>query len=132
METLSHYNRQKLIEMGLIIESENPAENMDSSPETELLAGDEDQFPDADYEMQDEIIRFFVNNPGADPETFREYSISLGADPDEMQRQQNILLSQLLSIYVQDSEDLGYGNALTNDEVPQEVRDMVTQQDGGM
>ena len=87
---------------------------------------DDSAYPDVDYDIQNEIIKFFVNNPGAEPELFRQYGTSIGIDPDEFQRQENILLSQLLKIYTQDSSDLGYGSSLTDDEVSDEIRDMVT------
>ena len=41
---------------------------------------------------------------------------SLGIDPDELQFQANILLTQLIQIYLQDAESMGYGDALTTDD----------------
>lgn len=126
-------DRQKLIDLGIIIEDvktvlsesddmESPAEDI-----TPAIDGNtENDFANVDYDLQNEIIKFFVNNPGADPELFRQYATSIGVDPDEFQRQENILLSQLLKIYTQDSEDMGYGSSLTDDEVDPEIANMVT------
>ena len=124
-------DRQKLIDLGIIIEDvkavlsesddmESPAEDI-----TPQVDGD-NEFANVDYDLQNEIIKFFVNNPGGDPELFRQYATSIGVDPDEFQRQENILLSQLLKIYTQDSEDMGYGSSLTDDEVDPEIANMVT------
>lgn len=82
--------------------------------------------PGTDYGMQGEIIKFFSENPGADPQTVREYARSCGIDPEEFQFQSNILLSQLIQLYVQDAEDLGYGDSLTADEVDPNITSMVT------
>lgn len=117
--------REQLIELGLIIENDlNDKVSADQVNDEEL-----DNFidePDADYDLQNEIIKFFNNNPATDPEIFRQYALSIGIDPDEFQRQANILLSQLLKIYTQDASDLGYGSALQDDDVDEEIRQMVT------
>ena len=129
-------SRKALVELGIIIEDPKKvlSEADEFDAEEEDLAADEitpeigedNDYPEVDYDIQNEIIKFFVNNPGADPELFRQYGTSIGIDPDEFQRQENILLSQLLKIYTQDSQDLGYGSSLTDDEVSDEIRDMVT------
>lgn len=131
-------DRKSLIELGIIIEDPkrvlaesdefDAAEDDMNSAADEITTqlDDDSSYPDVDYDIQNEIIKFFVNNPGADPELFRQYGTSIGIDPDEFQRQENILLSQLLKIYTQDSSDLGYGSSLTDDEVSDEIRDMVT------
>ena len=134
-------SRKALVELGIIIEDPKKvlSEADEFDAEEENLVGDEitpeigedNEYPDADYNIQNEIIKFFVNNPGADPELFRQYGTSLGIDPDEFQKQENILLSQLLKIYTQDSQDLGYGTSLTDDEVSDEIRNMVTPDNGG-
>ena len=72
------------------------------------------------------MIKFFNNNPGAEPEIFRQYAISIGVEPEELQRQANILMSQLLNIYTQDAESLGYGTSLTDDEVDPAIQSLVT------
>lgn len=131
-------DRKSLIELGIIIEDPRKvlaeSDEFDAAEDDMNSAADEiapqldddSSYPDVDYDIQNEIIKFFVNNPGADPELFRQYGTSIGIDPDEFQRQENILLSQLLKIYTQDSSDLGYGSSLTDDEVSDEIRDMVT------
>ena len=127
-------DRQKLIDLGIIIEdvktvlkeSDEGEDPEDSAAEMTPSVDENDQFPNVDYDIQNEIIKFFVNNPGGDPELFRQYATSIGIDPDEFQRQENILLSQLLKIYTQDSENMGYGSALTDDEVDDEIANMVT------
>ncbi len=131
-------SRKTLVELGIIIEDPKKVlsesdefdaseEEMDSaSDEITNQVDDDAEYPEVDYDIQNEIIKFFVNNPGADPELFRQYGTSIGIDPDEFQKQENILLSQLLKIYTQDSQDLGYGSSLTDDEVSDEIRDMVT------
>ncbi len=131
-------DRKSLIELGIIIEDPkrvlaesdefDAAEDDMNSAADEITTqlDDDSSYPDVDYDIQNEIIKFFVNNPGADPELFRQYGTSIGIDPDEFQRQENILLSQLLKIYTQDSSDLGYGSSLTDDEVSDEIRNMVT------
>lgn len=129
-------DRKTLVELGIIIEdtkkilSENDSfdeEDAANSAAEDLSPEiDDSDYPEVDYDIQNEIIKFFVNNPGADPELFRQYGTSIGIDPDEFQRQENILLSQLLKIYTQDSTDLGYGSSLTDDEVSDEIRNMVT------
>ena len=132
-------SRQTLVELGIIIEDPkkvlSESDEFDSAAEDEAnLATDEispeidddADYPEVDYDIQSEIIKFFVNNPGAEPELFRQYGAPIGIDPDEFQKQENILLSQLLKIYTQDSQDLGYGSSLTDDEVSDEIRDMVT------
>ena len=131
-------DRRSLIELGIIIEDSKKIlsesdefDSVESDPnsaadEITPQIDDDNSYPDVDYDIQNEIIKFFVNNPGADPELFRQYGTSIGIDPDEFQRQENILLSQLLKIYTQDSTDLGYGSSLTDDEVSDEIRDMVT------
>ena len=131
-------DRKSLIELGIIIEDPkrvlaesdefDTAEDDMNSAADEITSqlDDDSSYPDVDYDIQNEIIKFFVNNPGADPELFRQYGTSIGIDPDEFQRQENILLSQLLKIYTQDSSDLGYGSSLTDDEVSDEIRNMVT------
>jgi len=132
-------DRQSLIDLGIIIEDSRKILSEEDEVDSEYedgqeMPGDEDSlqidddnaYPDVDYDIQNEIIKFFVNNPGAEPELFRQYGTSIGIDPDEFQRQENILLSQLLKIYIQDSSDLGYGSSLTDDEVSDEIRDMVT------
>lgn len=131
-------DRKSLIELGIIIEDPRrvlaESDEFDAAEDDMNSAADEitpqldddSSYPDVDYDIQNEIIKFFVNNPGADPELFRQYGTSIGIDPDEFQRQENILLSQLLKIYTQDSSDLGYGSSLTDDEVSDEIRDMVT------
>ena len=132
-------SRQTLVELGIIIEDSkkvlSESDEFDSAAEEEMNSAadeispeidDDADYPDVDYDIQSEIIKFFVNNPGADPELFRQYGSSIGIDPDEFQKQENILLSQLLKIYTQDSEDLGYGSSLTDDEVSDEIRNMVT------
>lgn len=117
--------REQLIELGLIIESDlNEKVPADQVNDDELDNFVDDQ--DADYDLQNEIIKFFNNNPATDPEVFRQYAVSIGIDPDEFQRQANILLSQLLKIYTQDASDLGYGSALQDDDVDEEIRQMVT------
>lgn len=73
-------------------------------------------FPGVNYDLQNEIVTFFTNNPGADPELFREFATSLGIEPDELQLQANILLTQLIDIYLRDAESMGYGDALTADD----------------
>ena len=126
-------DRQKLIDLGIIIEdvkavlSESDAME-DPAAEEELTppVDNDNEYANVDYDLQNEIIKFFVNNPGGDPELFRQYATSIGVDPDEFQRQENILLSQLLKIYTQDSEDMGYGSSLTDDEVDPEIANMVT------
>ena len=134
-------DRQKLIEMGIIIEDVSKILSEDINEEDGVEDGensaaeptppiDEDNlYPNVDYDIQNEIIKFFVNNPGGDPELFRQYGLSIGIDPDEFQRQENILLSQLLKIYTQDSEAMGYGSSLTDDDVDEDIRDMVTPSD---
>lgn len=131
-------DRKSLIELGIIIEDPRrvlaESDEFDAAEDDMNSAADEiapqldddSSYPDVDYDIQNEIIKFFVNNPGADPELFRQYGTSIGIDPDEFQRQENILLSQLLKIYTQDSSDLGYGSSLTDDEVSDEIRNMVT------
>ena len=131
-------SRKTLVELGIIIEDPKKVlsesdefdaseEEMDSvADEITPQIDDDADYPDVDYDIQNEVIKFFVNNPGADPELFRQYGTSIGIDPDEFQKQENILLSQLLKIYTQDSQDLGYGSSLTDDEVSDEIRDMVT------
>lgn len=131
-------DRKSLIELGIIIEDPkrvlaesdefDAAEDDMNSAADEITTqlDDDSSYPDVDYDIQNEIIKFFVNNPGADPELSRQYGTSIGIDPDEFQRQENILLSQLLKIYTQDSSDLGYGSSLTDDEVSDEIRNMVT------
>ena len=124
-------SRQTLVELGIIIEDSkkvlSESDEFDSAADEISPEIDDDaDYPDVDYDIQSEIIKFFVNNPGADPELFRQYGSSIGIDPDEFQKQENILLSQLLKIYTQDSEDLGYGSSLTDDEVSDEIRNMVT------
>lgn len=136
-------SRKTLVELGIIIEDPKKVlsesdefdaaeEDMDSAAGeiTPSLDNDSD-YPDVDYDIQNEVIKFFVNNPGAEPELFRQYGTSIGIDPDEFQKQENILLSQLLKIYTQDSQDLGYGTSLTDDEVSDEIRNMVTPDNGG-
>lgn len=134
VSSLPNSERQKLIDMGIIIEnaevtdvnSEEQEENPNGIP------ADIETFPDANYDLQNEIIRFFVNNPGAEPEIFRQYATSIGIEPEEFQKQANILLSQLLQIYISDSEELGYGNALTSDdEISAEIQQMVTPDEEG-
>ena len=132
-------SRKTLVELGIIIEDPkkvlSESEDFDDAAEEEMNPAadeitpsidDDADYPDVDYDIQSEIIKFFINNPGAEPELFRQYGTSIGIDPDEFQRQENILLSQLLKIYTQDSQDLGYGTSLTDDEVSDEIRDMVT------
>ena len=132
-------SRQTLVELGIIVEDPkkvlSESDEFDSAAEDEMDSAadeispeidDDADYPDVDYDIQSEIIKFFVNNPGAEPELFRQYGASIGIDPDEFQKQENILLSQLLKIYTQDSQDLGYGSSLTDDEVSDEIRDMVT------
>lgn len=122
---------------GVITEDSEDIAAPDENEPTPETSGEEDSsfdpslmnqdFPDADYDLQTEIIKFFVNNPGAEPELFREYATSLGVDPDEFQKQANILLTQLIQIYVNDSEDMGYGDALTTDqEIDPNILNMVT------
>lgn len=129
------YDRTRLIEMGLIIESEDiPQDNIDDNQPDEddvnsIPDESEDSFPEANYDLQNEIIRFFNNNPGADPELFRQYASSIGVEPDELQKQMNILFSQLLAIYLNDAQQLGYGTSLTDDDVSDEVRQMVMGRD---
>ncbi len=122
-------DRQKLIDLGIIIEDTkailSESDAMEDPEPTPPVDNDND-FANVDYDIQNEIIKFFVNNPGGDPELFRQYATSIGVDPDEFQRQENILLSQLLKIYTQDSEDMGYGSSLTDDEVDPEIANMVT------
>lgn len=117
--------REQLIEMGLIIEGDSdmnvPADQIDDNDLDNFV---DDQ--DADYDLQNEIIKFFNNNSATDPEVFRQYAVSIGVDPDEFQKQANILLSQLLKIYTQDASDLGYGRALEDDDVDEEIRRLVT------
>ena len=117
--------REKLIELGIIIESPEELEPQDIPP---MDSSDDqlEQFPDANYELQNEVIKFFNNNPGAEPEIFRQYAISIGVEPEELQRQANILMSQLLNIYTQDAESLGYGTSLTDDEVDPAIQSLVT------
>lgn len=129
-------DRQKLIEMGIIIEDTkavlNESDSMEGETPEEMdveptpSIDEDDLYPNVDYNLQNEIIKFFINNPGADPELFRQYATSIGVDSDEFQRQENILISQLLKIYTQDSEDLGYGSSLTDDEIDPEIANMVT------
>ena len=124
-------DRQKLIDLGIIIEDVgtvlSESDEMDSPAEdiVDSIDGD-NEYENVDYDLQNEIIKFFVNNPGGDPDLFRQYATSIGVDPDEFQRQENILLSQLLKIYTQDSESMGYGSALTDDEVDPEIARLVT------
>ena len=144
MDKSSRYNkfvsedimdRSRLIEMGIIIEdSEPPSEdeidpatvqydpNSDESQQSDFEL---DSFEGVDYDLQNELINFFVNNPGAEPELLRQYALSIGVEPDELQKQENILLSQLLKIYVRDSSDLGYGSSLVDDEMSDEISQMV-------
>ena len=83
----------------------------------------------SDYDLQNQIITFFTNNPGAEPELFREFANSLGIDPDELQFQANILLTQLIQIYLQDAESMGYGDALTtDDEIDPEIIRLVSEE----
>lgn len=117
--------REQLIEMGLIIEGDSDT----NVPADQIDDNDLDNFvdePEADYDLQNEIIKFFNNNSATDPEVFRQYAVSIGVDPDEFQKQANILLSQLLKIYTQDASDLGYGRALEDDDVDEEIRRLVT------
>ena len=67
-------------------------------------------------EIQNEIIKFFINNPVEQPEIFRQYGISLGIDPEEFQHQANILLSQLLKIYLNDMDSMGYNSEVFSDD----------------
>lgn len=131
--TLRVYDRQQLIEMGLIVESEEVFDGEDGEmpddQSEEFVAADQQQlsdFPDADYSLQNEIIRFFSNNPGADPELFRQYAAAVGVEPDALQKQMNILFSQLLKVYLKDAEDLGYGDALVGDgEISDEIQQLI-------
>ena len=138
-QTENLMSRKTLIDLGIIIEDPkkvlsesedfyNSDEEMENPAVDEITPqiDDDSEYPDVDYDIQNEVIKFFVNNPGADPELFRQYGTSIGIDPDEFQKQENILLSQLLKIYTQDSQDLGYGSSLTDDEVSDEIRNMVT------
>lgn len=85
--------------MGLIVESEDTFDSEEGpmpDDQSEEIAADsntqmETDFPDADYDLQNEIIRFFNNNPGAEPELFRQYAASIGVEPDELQKQMNII-----------------------------------------
>lgn len=132
-KTLKSYDRQQLIEMGIIIESEDTFDSEDGAmPDDQSIeftdaSNEQDiEFPEANYELQNEIIRFFSNNPGADPELFRQYAASLGVEPDELQKQMNILFTQLLKVYLQDAESLGYGDALdSDDEIPEEIAQLI-------
>ena len=117
--------RQKLIDLGIIIESTDVEGSPQDMPPVDS-SEDIDQFPEANYDLQNEIIKFFNNNPGAEPELFRQFSTSIGVDPEELQRQSNILLRQLLNIYTQDAESLGYGSALTDDDVDPAIQNLVT------
>lgn len=119
--------REKLIECGLIIEDTDDS----AYPEGQTLGSDDDSdkydpeekikqfdntFVDANYEIQNEIIKFFINNPVEQPEIFRQYGISLGIDPEEFQHQANILLSQLLKIYLNDMDSMGYNSEVFSDD----------------
>lgn len=121
--------------MGIIVESEaldtedGPMpDDMPQEFQVDSMDDEEDSFPEANYDLQNEIIKFFSNNPGADPELFRQFATSIGVEPDELQKQMNILFTQLLKLYLNDAEELGYGSSLTDEEVPEDIRQLVAPQ----
>lgn len=122
-------NINPLTRLGIIVEdSVDPIDpealepgTDDTSDIEQISAQNENEFPDADYDLQNEIIKFFLNNPAPEPELFREFSIATGIDADELQYQANILLTQLVNIYTADAENLGYGNPWINDDLNAEM-----------
>ena len=121
---LNSKNREKLKQMKLIVEEEmeqepdafdEPQENEEPDEIEVAMMQADNEFPDADYALQTEIVKFFLNNPGAEPELFRQFATSVGIDSEELQLQANILLSQLLNIYSRDANELGYGDFWNND-----------------
>lgn len=151
VDPFKHINEphtQKLKDLGLIIDQEdilhededvaNDINQIDSVPVGQNDSEDDgteiqnvtDDYPGVDYALQSEIIRFFSNNPAPEPSLFREFATSMGLDPDDLQYQSNILLTQLIDIYLKDAEDLGYGDALTTDkDIDPEIVKMVTAED---
>lgn len=151
VDPFKHINEphtQKLKDLGLIIDQEgilhededvaNDINQIDSVPVGQNDSEDDgteiqnvtDDYPGVDYALQSEIIRFFSNNPAPEPSLFREFATSMGLDPDDLQNQANILLTQLIDIYLKDAEDLGYGDALTTDkDIDPEIVKMVTAED---
>lgn len=144
IDPFAHINepfKQSLVKRGIIIENdditiddisqqENIKDNDQNTDDNDIIkqAASED-FPGVDYDLQNQIITFFTNNPGAEPELFREFANSLGIDPDELQLQANILLTQLIQIYLQDAESMGYGDALTtDDEIDPEIIRLVSEE----
>jgi len=83
-------------------------EEGDINPDQQLMTANMLEMPGVNYDLQNEVIKFFLNNPGVEPEVFRQYASSLGVEPEELQLQANILLSQLLNIYMNDAEQMGY------------------------
>ena len=117
--------------MGIIIGESEDILNSPDQPQVnpELMANPDDpdfDFPEADYDLQNEIIRFFSNNPGAEPELFRQFASSIGVEPDELQKQMNILFSQLLQLYLEDAENLGYGDVLGSEgDIPEDIAQQI-------
>ena len=133
--------KQSLIKRGIIFEEDNTNiepdqtninlnnQNNDENNDDIIKQAASEDFPGVDYDLQNQIITFFTNNPGAEPELFREFANSLGIDPDELQFQANILLTQLIQIYLQDAESMGYGDALTtDDEIDPEIIRLVSEE----
>ena len=149
VDPFKHINEphtKKLKDLGLIIdevsllhETESMEDDQPDNVPIDLNKPEEDStelqgvtndYPGVDYEMQSEIIRFFSNNPAPEPTLFREFATSMGIEPDVLQHQANILLTQLIDIYLKDAEELGYGDALTTDkDIDPEIVKMVTAED---
>lgn len=122
---MNESHRQKLIDLGIMMEDEEidlpesepklPDTNEEPSELDMDIARAQEDIPGTDYSMQTEIIKFFDNNPAPEPQFVREYASSLGIDPDEFQFQMNILLTQLINLYLKDADELGVSDALTSD-----------------
>ena len=152
VDPFKHINEphtQKLKDLGLIIDqngilhedediANDDMDQVDSVPVGQTDSEDDgteipninNDYPGVDYALQSEIIRFFSTNPAPEPSLFREFATSMGLEPDDLQFQANILLTQLIDIYLKDAEELGYGDALTTDkEIDPEIVKMVTAED---